>query len=272
MKHYTDYKNFKAIKNINLNRKWKYMGEKEVICVILPIYNEVNMLKKAITEIIRTFGNSGYELVLILAEDASTDGSYEQCQDYSRRYKNIIHIHSEKKKGRGDALKRAILFVKQKLGDQCEVVGYLDTDLSTPPDFIIPAVEKILNEKYDIVIGSRRLKDSVSKRGFKRRIFSWGYNNLINILFRTGIRDHQCGFKFFRVKTTWDVLLNAEDNRWFWDTEVLIRAKRKGLKIYEMPVIWTESSRDSKVSVWKDTMDMLKSAVKLRVKLWRDRK
>lgn len=241
-----------------------------MICVVLPIHNEAEMLEIAIREVLKTLDRSNVAYVLILAEDASTDGSYELCKQYAKSHENIIHIHSEIKKGRGDALKRVVLFIEHHFKDDCEIVGYLDTDLSTRPKFIIPALEKIIQDKYDIVIGSRRLKASTAKRGTKRRIFSWGYNTLINVLFQTGIHDHQCGFKFFKFDTTKEILLSAEDNKWFWDTEVLVRAKRKGLQIYEMPIEWFESHRDSKVSVWRDTKDMLISAFKLKMKLWRE--
>ena len=133
-----------------------------------------------------------------------------------------------------------------------------------------PAIRKIL-DGYDIVIGSRWAKDSKVIRSATRKLLSLGYNVIMNTLFLTGIRDHQCGFKAFNLETTRDILLSTIDNKWFWDTEVLVRAKRAGLKIYEMPVEWIESPRDSKVSVWRDTTEMLMSAIKFRIKLWREK-
>ena len=142
---------------------------------------------------------------------------------------------------------------------------YLDADLSTHPRYIKPAIEKIV-EGYDIVIGSRWKKEAKVDRGLKRKFFSWGYNLFINILFNTGIKDHQCGFKVFNLNTCADVLISAQDDKWFWDTEVLIRAKWRGLKVYEMPVEWKESKRNSKVNVLKDTFEMGISAIRFRLK------
>jgi len=229
------------------------------IYVTLPIHNERDMIISAVTETKKILEKLGYPYLIILAEDASTDGSAEICAYIASREVNVIHIHSDIKKGRGNALKRVVASLPKD-----GIFVYLDADLSIHPKYIANALQKI-KDGYDIVIGSRWKKGARVKRGIKRKIFSLGYNTLINLFFNTGILDHQCGFKVFNLHTCREILLSSKDDRWFWDTEVIIRAKWRGLQIFEMPVEWIESKRDSKVNIFKDTREMLLSAVKFRV-------
>jgi len=150
------------------------------------------------------------------------------------------------------------------------IIVHIDADLSVSPRYIPLFVKKILAGKHDIVICSRLKSGAKVKRRVYRTFLTVGYNAIINMLFKDGIRDHQCGFKAFNLEKTRDIILNTIDSGWFWDTEVLVRAKRAGLNIYEMPVEWIESFRDSKVNIWKDATKMLLSALKLRIRLWKE--
>jgi hypothetical protein len=76
------------------------------------------------------------------------------------------------------------------------------------------------------------------------------------------IRDHQCGFKAFRREPTLKLINDVGAKHWFWDTEILVRAARKGYKIKEIPVVW-KSGRKTKVNLFKDSYNMGKQVFKL---------
>ncbi len=99
------------------------------------------------------------------------------------------------------------------------------------------------------------MPDNVADRPAKRDVASRGFNGLTRFFLRSDLRDHQCGFKAFDRDALFDVLSNVEDNHWFWDTEVLVRAQRKGYRIKEFSVDWTPKG-DTKVDLVRDVFGM----------------
>jgi hypothetical protein len=75
------------------------------------------------------------------------------------------------------------------------------------------------------------------------------------MLLGSKVRDHQCGFKAFRREPLMQLLDEVDATHWFWDTEIIVRATRKGYRIKEIPVDWT-SGRETKVRLLKDSFDM----------------
>jgi hypothetical protein len=87
-----------------------------------------------------------------------------------------------------------------------------------------------------------------------RLMVSFVYNNMIRFLFRSRLKDHQCGFKSFRRWVILRLVKEAgynKNRRWAWDTEILLRAQRDGYRINEFPVQWREV-RMSKVKPFRD--------------------
>jgi glycosyltransferase involved in cell wall biosynthesis len=213
--------------------------------LILPVYNEAANLKKCITEIRRRLKNTDYEI--IVAEDGSTDGSDKISDEFSRKFRNVRCLHSDKRLGRGVAIKNASKIAKG------EYVGYIDVDMATHPKHIMELVN--LAEKYDVVTGSRYLKESIAKRALKRHILSMAYNFFVRLLLKSKLHDHQCGFKIFKKAVLKNLNAGIKDNHWFWDTEIMVVAQRSGYSVKEFPITWREG-KNSKVSILKDTKNM----------------
>jgi len=171
--------------------------------------------------------------ILLIAEDGSN--SSEMVGRLMQRFQNIVYIQHDQRLGRGKALREAWTNVE---GD---VYAYLDVDLAT--DLLkFEAYRQLIDQqnKYDLVTGSRYLRGSETNRPRLRRRSSVIYNSLIRLAFRTGVRDHQCGFKSFSRRLVRTLSVEAKSDSWFWDTEVIVIAKRLGFKILEIPVHWTE--------------------------------
>lgn len=232
-----------------------------MISVVIPVHNEARVLAAGIARLKKALDSLGTEYEVIISEDGSTDGSTGIAKKLADGSSGKIRLlASEKRLGRGISLANAI---RSARGD---IVVYTDADLATDLGHLGELVREI-DGGMDIVTGSRLLPGSVVEgRHFVREFFSRGYNLLLRILFRTSVRDHQCGFKAFRKSAVIPLLDEVKDKHWFWDSELLIRAQRKGLKVSEIPVRWSDR-KQSGVNLQTDIPYMGLAALKLRLSL-----
>ena len=137
-------------------------------------------------------------------------------------------------KGRGRALRTAWL------QSRAAVVAYMDVDLSTDLDALLPLVAPLLSGHSDVAIGSRLAPGARVVRGPKREVISRTYNLVLRATLRNSFSDAQCGFKALRADVARQLVPLVEDNGWFFDTEVLVLAERNGLRIHEVAVDWVD--------------------------------
>jgi putative flippase GtrA len=144
--------------------------------------------------------------------------------------------------GRGRAL-RALWSASD-----AEVLAYMDVDLSTDLNALLPLVAPLLSGHSDLAIGTRLARGSRVIRGPKRELISRGYNVLLHTLMGARFSDAQCGFKAIRRDQARALLPLTQDTGWFFDTELLVLAERAGLRIHEVPVDWIDDL-DSRVDI-----------------------
>lgn len=225
------------------------------LSIVLPVYNEAKNLEKSLIKIEEFVRPLKYRYEIIVAEDGSTDGTYEIAKKISREKHRIKVLHSINRLGKGLSLRKAFSAASG------EKIVFMDIDLSTDLKHLLELVSSL--EHYDIVIGSRWASGSIVRSKIHRRFFSFFFNLLTNFLFFTKIRDHQCGFKGFR-KEVWRRLSRETEERGFlFDTEFLV--KSRSFKIKEIPVEWTESE-ESKIDPIKESIRMGLGLIKLRVR------
>jgi glycosyltransferase AglD len=205
----------------------------ETVSVVIPVYNDVEALKKVIPILINYLNINAPNYEIIIAEDASIDGSYEYAKESALNYDHVVHIHREKRMGRGSALSTVVHIAK---GD---IFCYFDVDLATDLNYLEPLLQ-IIENGSDIATGSRLDTKSTITRSISREIKSRGYNLFVRMILGSNLHDHQCGFKAFRRFSLIPLISETQDKHWFWDTEILIRAQKKGLKIEEIPITWNE--------------------------------
>lgn len=234
------------------------------ISLVFPAYNEAEKLEKAVEETLKVLKELTCSYEIIIAEDGSTDGTDKIASELSRKHPHVKHVHSDKRLGRGLALKRAFTNSKG------EILVFMDVDLATDIRHIETLVKSV-KEGYDIAIGSRMLPESQVKRTLSRKIASKMYNLTVRLLLFSKISDHQCGFKAFNRKAFLPILEETKSTHWFWDTEILVRASRRGYKIKEIPVKW-KSGKDTKVHLFKDSLIMGWQALKFWWELKRERR
>lgn len=227
--------------------------------VVIPVYNEETALPDSIRILNKFFHDNFADLEwrILVADNGSTDSTLNVAEGLSQEYSGVDFIHLEQK-GRGRALRSAWL------QSNADIVSYMDVDLSTDLQAFPKLVESIVNDGYDVAVGSRLSRGSVVRgRSLKREITSRGYVLLINTLFWTSFRDVQCGFKALTRATADALIPLIRDNAWFFDTELLLIALHHGFKIGEIPVLWSDDP-DSRVKVISTAIKDIKGLLRLR--------
>lgn len=229
---------------------------------MLPAYNEADKIPGTVEKVSEALQAIANSFEIIIAEDGSTDGTAELSAQIAAEHTYVGHMHSDERLGRGKALKRAF---KQASGN---ILVYMDLDLATDLRHLKEIVDAIRSE-HDIAIGSRLMPESKIERSPKREFLSRGYNLMVRLFLRSKLRDHQCGFKAFRWEKLMEIIDDVQDNHWFWDTELLVRAQRKKMRVKEIPVRWHEAE-DTKVKASSDAFEMGSKVLSLWWKLWRE--
>jgi len=222
--------------------------------VVIPVYNEERDLARSVG-VLWDFlhENMSWRWQITVADNGSVDGTLDIAKALAQQYPNVGYIHLEQK-GRGRALRRAWL------ESQADVVSYMDVDLSTKLD-AFPKLLRALEEGYDVAIGSRLMSGSRTTRSLTRETTSRGYNLLIKAMFFPSFGDAQCGFKAVKRAVAQELIPFVKDQAWFFDTELLLLAERKGYRIKQVPVEWVEDP-DTRVriarTVWEDVKGLFR--------------
>ena len=225
--------------------------------VVIPVYNEEGDLERSI-DALRGFLRDRFphSWRIVIADNASVDGTLEIAKSLSSQYPDVTYLHLDQK-GRGRALRRAWL------ESDADIVSYMDVDLSTDLDAFPALIDGLVKEGYHLAIGSRLKKGAKVERQLKREIISRCYNLLIRFVFRNRFSDAQCGFKALTHEAVLDLVPIVEDQGWFFDSELLLRAEQKGYQIYEVPVGWVDDP-DSRVNIVQTAWGDLKGLFRVR--------
>ncbi|WP_416971119.1 glycosyltransferase family 39 protein [Streptomyces sp. 4F14] len=223
--------------------------------VVIPVYNE----ERALPGCIRTLhARLRDELPctwrITVADNASTDATLSVARALAGELPGVGVVHLDRK-GRGLALRTVWG------ASDAEIVVYMDVDLSTGLDGLLPLVAPLLSGHSDLAIGSRLAPGARTVRGPRRELISRCYNALIRLTHGARFTDAQCGFKAARTEAVRPLLAKTHDDAWFFDTELLLLAEHNGLRIHEVPVDWVEDV-DTRVDVVSTAADDLKG-------LWR---
>lgn len=210
--------------------------------IVVPVYNEARQLAASITSL-RTFLDRSFPLttVVTVADNASTDDTWTIASGLAASLPGVQALRLDRK-GRGRALRAAWS------ASRSPVVAYMDVDLATGLEALLPLVAPLLTGHSDVAIGTRLAPGAHVVRGARREIISRSYNLLLRTVLGASCSDAQCGFKAMRREAVEAVLPLVEDQAWFFDTEVLVTAQRLGLRIHEVPVDWVDDL-DSRVAV-----------------------
>ena len=227
------------------------------LSIIIPAHNEENRLPRTLEEIFSFLEKQNYPSQVIVVENGSSDKTLEIANDFAKKHPSLTVIHEERS-GKGSAIRRGALAAQGEYRFIC------DADLSMPiddlPKFLPPAVEH-----FDIAIGSREAPGSIRyNEPSYRHIGGRAINLVIRALILPGLNDTQCGFKCFRAETTIELFQKQTLTGWSFDIELLYLARRKKLRIREIPIRW-RFDPDSKVSALRDALRMIGDIFRIRL-------
>ncbi|WP_411109367.1 glycosyltransferase [Streptomyces sp. c-19] len=222
-----------------------------VLDVVIPVYNEEKDLEPCVRRLhehlLRTFP---YGFRITVADNASTDTTPAVAAGLAAEVPEVRSVRLEEK-GRGRALRTVWS------GSDAPVLAYMDVDLSTDLNALLPLVAPLISGHSDLAIGSRLARSSRVVRGPKREFISRAYNLILRGSLAARFSDAQCGFKAIRRDVAERLLPMVEDTGWFFDTEMLVLAERAGLRIHEVPVDWVDDP-DSTVHIVRTATEDLK--------------
>ncbi|MFJ3905075.1 glycosyltransferase [Streptomyces sp. NPDC090025] len=227
-----------------------------VLDVVVPVFNEEQDLEPCVLRLhehlSRTFP---YAFRVTVADNASTDSTPLIAAGLAARLPEVRSVRLEQK-GRGRALRTVWS------ASDAPVLAYMDVDLSTDLNALLPLVAPLISGHSDLAIGSRLSRSSRVVRGPKREFISRAYNLILRGSLAARFSDAQCGFKAIRREVAERLLPMVEDTGWFFDTEMLVLAERAGLRIHEVPVDWVDDPR-STVHLVRTATDDLKGVLRV---------
>jgi glycosyltransferase involved in cell wall biosynthesis len=225
--------------------------------IVVPVYNEAGVLERNVRTLCAYIGERcDFSFRVTIADNASTDETLGIANRLSAELPEVDVLHLGEK-GRGRALRAAWS------RSDARVVAYTDVDLSTDLSALADLVEPLLEGRADLAIGSRLAPGASVTRGVKREVISRTYNILLRSLLEVGFSDAQCGFKAGRREVVAELLPLVENERWFFDTELLYVAQRKRFSIHEVPVAWVDDP-DSRVAILQTVGEDLRGIARLR--------
>jgi glycosyltransferase involved in cell wall biosynthesis len=225
--------------------------------VIVPVYNEEDTISRTLLCLSRYLGPD-YEL--IVCNDASTDDTHDALKKLKTENPNIRLLEFHKRIGKGGSIKKAVEIANS------DVIVYVDADLPASLDDLLRLVERA--SKTDALVISRRTLRGRLTQGALRLTISVGYNLMARLIFGTGIEDHQCGLKAMRKKVAEKLIAKTSNNRFVFDTELIVRAKRLSIPVEEIQIDWAERRPKRANTKWlKTSIEMMKDLVVLKESL-----
>jgi glycosyltransferase involved in cell wall biosynthesis len=225
--------------------------------LVIPVYNERLELASSVRRLRHYLDTEfPFSTVITIADNASTDGTWDIASHLAAELDGVRAVHLDQK-GRGRAL-RAVW-----TASHAEVVAYMDVDLATGLDALLPLVAPLLSGHSDVAIGTRLAGGSRVIRGPRREAISRIYNLIVHLLLGNHFSDAQCGFKAVRNDVAQALLPLIDDEEWFFDTELLVLAERNGLRIHEVPVDWVDDP-DSRVDVTRTAIKDLRGIARMQ--------
>src|ERR1022692_189671 len=210
--------------------------------IVVPVRDEERDLGPSVRRIeayLRT--RFPFSARITIADNGSSDGTWAVALALASELDAVRAVRLEQP-GRGRAL-RSIW-----LANEADVLAYMDVDLSTDLNALLPLVAPLLSGHSDVAIGTRLARGARVIRGPRREVISRGYNLLLHAVLGARFSDAQCGFKAISRARARVLLPLTRDTGWFFDTELLVLAQQAGLRIHEVPVDWIDDS-DSRVKV-----------------------
>lgn len=208
-----------------------------LLSIVIPVLAERELLQATVPMVIQAASEITPDFELIIASDGP------ECMPVAEKFAaddmRILHCHSDIRRGKGGAISDALSCAH---GD---IFCFFDVDLSTDLGHLGELVDLLRQDRYDIVIGTRRNEAACVRRSKVRELVSRTYIAYVKRNLHLSVSDFQCGFKGFKTPVLRTLDAKTQERGWTWDTEILARALQDGCRVGELPVTWNQGARSN---------------------------
>ena len=199
------------------------------VTVVMPYYNPGIHLRATVERVVEVLRASGVSFEIVTVSDGSTDGSEMTIEGVAPDVVSRVVLAT--RGGKGQAVRAGLERGRGRY------LGFIDADGDVPPELLGEFVEVVRTERPDVVLGSKRHPDSQVVYPPARRLYSWGYQQLVRFLFHLDVRDTQAGIKLVRRDVLEAVLPALVEQGYAFDLELLVVARFFGFHhLVEAPV------------------------------------
>lgn len=229
-----------------------------MVSIIIPAFNEEKRLGASLEGLSQFINNRQDDFEVIVVDDGSQDNTVAGAEKFAKQFSKFKIEKLPVNRGKGAAVNAGF---KAASG---ETVVFTDADFSTPITELDKLLQKI-NDGFDIAIGSRALDQTLVKKHQNpaRELMGKVFNFVVQKVAVPGISDTQCGFKAFNAGTTRKIFDKQVIFGFGFDVELLYLARKLGLKVAEVPVLWYNDEA-SKVSPVRDSLVTFYELIKIR--------
>jgi glycosyltransferase involved in cell wall biosynthesis len=233
------------------------------LSIIIPAYNEELRISRTLAATFDYLDAQAYTSEVIVVDDGSRDQTVQVVQGFAQRAGERLRlIRNPGNRGKGYSVRNGMLSARG------EIALFYDADLSTPVSEIPKIIEPIAANRYDIVFGSRALRQELigQHQSFLRELRGRTGNLVMRLLVGLNFKDTQCGFKAFRRQVVQPVFELQRIEGFGFDPELLFIAQKQGWRLLELPVRW-DHVEGSKVTLFSTSIKVLMEILTIR---WND--
>ena len=226
--------------------------------IIIPAYNEGARLGATLHRVLEFVVGRSWDAEIVLVNDGSRDNTVAVAQQFATKASTLRIVENPGNRGKGYSVRNGMLSAKG------EFLLFTDADLSSP----IEESEKLftaLQSGADIAIGSRWLQPELQahRQSVLRQLYGRIFNLLLRIFLGLNFKDTQCGFKAFTRKAAAKLFPIQRVERWGFDPELLFLARRLGLSVKEIGVVWSHAA-GTRISPLRDGIRMFGEVLQIR--------
>ena len=237
------------------------MAELPHLSLVLACYNEAEHLEQSFAEIRDTLEQARFPFEILFVDDLSRDRTREilarlVADNPQLQLRTLLH---ERNRGRGATVTDGFRAARGA------VTGYIDVDLEVHSRYI-PSLVRAIDRGADVATLRRIYAFQLGS--LDRYFMSRGYSYLVRRMLGVNFADTETGYKFFRRDKVLPLLDEIRDTGWFWDTEFMVRAARRGLTMVEIPGAYIRrKDKTSTVSGMRDSLRYFRQLVQFRRRL-----
>jgi dolichyl-phosphate beta-glucosyltransferase len=225
---------------------------------VIPAYNESVRIRPTLDALLRHAREQNWDAEILVVNDGSSDDTAQIVREYGTVHPQVLLLENPGNRGKGYSVRNGMLHAR---GGICL---FTDADLSSP----ITEAQKLfdaIDRGADIAIGSRWLRAELQteRQPLYRQAFGRIFNLVLRVILGLRFADTQCGFKAFRRDAAQRIFPLQKIERWGFDPEILFLARRAGLRVEEVPVLWAHSE-GTRLHPFRDGFRMFLEVLRIR--------